>query len=324
MADQGADRGGFRGGAGGDRGGDRGGRGGGRGGGAGGPPRRREEEWNPVTKLGRLVKHGKIKTFEEIFTHSIPIKESQIIDFFVKDLEDEVMKVMTVQKQTTAGQRTRFKAVIAVGDKKGHVGIGVKVAKEVQTAIRDGIKVAKLSVVPVRRGYWGKKIGEPHTIPNKISGKTGSVMVRLIPAPRGTGIVGSPTTKKILGFAGVEDCYSSSRGATRTKENFIKALYQALAKLYGYLTPDLWQETELFQSPFEKNSKFLQDYQAELDKKGRGGRGRGRGRGGRGRGGRGGGRGRGGPRGGEGRGGEGRGRGAPRGAPRGGAPATAE
>lgn len=93
MAD--AARGGARGGFGsrGDRGGDRGrGRGGRRG------PRRGgnksdEKEWQPVTKLGRLVKAGKIKSMEEIYLHSLPIKEYQIVDFFLPKLKDEVMKV---------------------------------------------------------------------------------------------------------------------------------------------------------------------------------------------------------------------------------------
>jgi small subunit ribosomal protein S2e len=77
----------------GDRGGDRGdrrgrGRGRGRRGGA-----KDEKEWQPVTKLGRLVKAGKIKSMEEIYLHSLPIKEYQIVDFFLPKLKDEVMKV---------------------------------------------------------------------------------------------------------------------------------------------------------------------------------------------------------------------------------------
>ena len=92
----GAAAGGARGGFGsrGDRGGDRGrgGRGGRRG------PRRggnksEEKEWQPVTKLGRLVKANKIKSMEEIYLHSLPIKEYQIVDFFLPKLKDEVMKV---------------------------------------------------------------------------------------------------------------------------------------------------------------------------------------------------------------------------------------
>merc|ERR1712107_55678 len=98
-----------------------------------------------------------------------------------------VVKIMPVQKQTTAGQRTRFKAFVVVGDGNGHLGLGVKCAAEVATAIRGAITVAKLSVVPVRKGYWGNKIGASHTIPSKVTGKCGSVSVRLVPAPRGSG-----------------------------------------------------------------------------------------------------------------------------------------
>ena len=79
------------------------------------------------------------------------------------------MKIKPVQKQTRAGQRTRFKAIVAVGDENGHVGLGVKCSKEVATAIRGAIILAKLSVVPIRRGYWGNKLGQPHTVPGKVS-----------------------------------------------------------------------------------------------------------------------------------------------------------
>ena len=75
---------------------------------------------------------------------------------------------MPVQKQTRAGQRTRFKAFVAIGDYNGHVGLGVKCSKEVATAIRGAIILAKLSIEPVRRGFWGNKIGKPHTVPCKV------------------------------------------------------------------------------------------------------------------------------------------------------------
>ena len=76
----------------GDRGGDRG-RGRGRRGPRRGGNKSEEKEWQPVTKLGRLVKAGKIKSMEEIYLHSLPIKEYQIVDFFLPKLKDEVMKV---------------------------------------------------------------------------------------------------------------------------------------------------------------------------------------------------------------------------------------
>lgn len=239
----------------------RGGRGRGRGGPRGRGRGRREdgkEGWTPVTKLGRLVKEGKIESLEHIFLYSLAVKESEIIDYFLKDrLKDEVMKIMPVQKQTTAGQRTRFKAFVAVGDYTGHIGLGVKCAKEVATAIRGAIVQAKMSLIPVRRGYWGNMSGLPHTVCNKVTGKCGSVRVRLIPAPRGTGLCAAPAPKKLLGMAGIEDCYTSARGHTRTMGNFIKATYYALRNTYAYLTPDLWAENKIGLTPYQEHADFL-------------------------------------------------------------------
>jgi small subunit ribosomal protein S2e len=140
----------------------------------------------------------------------------------------------------------------------GHVGLGVKLAKEVQIAIKGALVAAKLSLVPVRRGYWGNKIGNVHTVPIKVTGKCGSVSVRLIPAPRGTGIVGAPVSKKLLQFAGVEDVFTSSTGSTKTLENFVRATYDALSNTYGFLTPDLWPKTDFLPSPFIRHADFLE------------------------------------------------------------------
>lgn len=235
------------------------GRGRGRGGGRGGRRGRDEENvWTPVTKLGRLVKEQKIGSIEEIFLFSLPVKEAEIIDYFLKDkLQDEVMKIMPVQKQSSAGQRTRFKAFVAVGDSAGHIGLGVKCSSEVATAIRGAITAAKLNVAPVRRGYWGRISGMPHTVPCKVTGKCGSCRVRLIPAPRGTGLVSSPAGKKLLHMAGIDDCYSSARGHTRTMGNFIKAVFYSLRATYGYLSPELWKENPLLQNPYQEHTDFL-------------------------------------------------------------------
>ena len=191
------------------------------------------------------------------------------------------MKISPVQKQTKAGQRTRFKAFVVVGDCDGHVGLGGNCSKEVcvptcsfsqclicssmhiwfqcpspkpvacgdyriiaqlvrllalhiagvpsllacsqvATAIRAAIQRAKVAVVPLRRDYWGNKIGGPHTVPCKETGKCGSCRVRLVPAPRGSGLVAAPVPKKLLQFAGVEDCFTQSTGQTRTLGNFVK------------------------------------------------------------------------------------------------------
>ena len=134
---------------------------------------------------------------------------------------------------------------------------GPKAAKEVATAIRGGIIAAKLALIPVRRGYWGNRIGLPHTVPMKVHGKCGSVRVRLIPAPRGSSIVGSPISKKMLHFAGVADCFTCSCGHTKTKGNFATAAFEALRATYGYLTPDLWKPTTFLKSPYQEYTDYL-------------------------------------------------------------------
>merc|ERR1719331_889825 len=125
MADRGGERGGFGRGFGGEGKG-KGGKGEGKGKGKG---KGDDKEWVPCTKLGRLVRDGKIRSIEQVFLFSLPIKEYQVTELFFGDkLKDEVMQIMPVQKQTSAGQRTRFKCVVAVGDYDGHIGMGTKCA----------------------------------------------------------------------------------------------------------------------------------------------------------------------------------------------------
>lgn len=246
--------------------GKRGGRGGkGQKGGRGGK-KPQDAEWSPLTNLGRLVANGYIQSLCEIFYHSIPVKEAEIIDFLLKkegkSLKETCLKVKSVQKQTKAGQRTRMKCVIAVGDSDGNLGVGSKTAKEVQLAMKGALVAAKLNLIPVRRGYWGNKIGNPHTVPTKITGKCGSVRIRFIPAPRGTGVVGAPVTKTMMQLAGVDDIFSQSRGNSDTTENYVRAIYDALYKTYCYLTPDLWHDfkikTNVYVEHFDKVAKVDQ------------------------------------------------------------------
>jgi small subunit ribosomal protein S2e len=239
----------------------RGGRGG-RGGKGGRPMRPKQEEpWRPVTNLGRLVAKGLVTSLSEVYYHAIPIKESEIVDKLLqienKSLKEECVKVKSVQKQTKAGQKTRMKCVIVVGDSDGHIGVGSKLAKEVQLAMKGALLAAKMNLIPVRRGYWGNKIGNPHTLPTKITGKCGSCRMRFIPAPKGTRIVGAPITKKIMALAGVSDIFSASKGNSDTTENYVRAVYDALYKSYCYLTPDLWYNFELKENIFSQHSAEL-------------------------------------------------------------------
>ncbi len=83
--------------------------------------RREEEEevWVPRTKLGKLVNEGKITSLDEIFRGGQRIRESEIVKKLLPDLRNEVVGVSVVQKQTDAGELTRFSAVVAVGNGAG-------------------------------------------------------------------------------------------------------------------------------------------------------------------------------------------------------------
>lgn len=94
----------------------------------------------------------------------------------------------------------------------------------------------------------------------KVTGKCGSVAVRMIPAPKGTGIVGAPVSKKILQFSGIEDVYTSSTGQTKTFGNFVKANLDALKQTYGFLTPELWKQTQFRKDLYQEHTDFLEHY----------------------------------------------------------------
>ncbi|XP_063568036.1 small ribosomal subunit protein uS5-like [Pongo abelii] len=212
-----------------------------------------EDEWMPITKLGLLVKDMKIKSLEEIYLFSLPIKESDIIDFFLGAcLKDKDLKIMMVQKQIHISQHTKFKAFVAIGDYNSHVVLGVKCPKEVATAICGAIILAKLAIVPLCRGYRGNNIGKPHTVPCKVTDCCSSVLEHLIPESRNTGIISAPVPKKLLMMAGINDCYTLARGCTATLGNFSKATFDAVSKTYSYLTPNLWKETVFTKSPYQE------------------------------------------------------------------------
>jgi small subunit ribosomal protein S2e len=207
------------------------------------PYPRRGDEWIPKTALGKLVKKRKITSLEQIFKHSSIIREPEIVDFLCeKTLKEEVLSVKSVQKQTRAGQKTRIKVVAIVGDGRGSIGIGTKAAKEAAAAIKTAIAHAKCAIRPIRLGLWEGKEGTPHTITARASGKCGGVTVKVIPAPRGAGIVAGKVVKKIFEIAGIKDIYTASHGSTATTENFAKAAINALEASSGFLLPAQWEE----------------------------------------------------------------------------------
>ncbi len=200
------------------------------------------EEWIPRTRVGMLVKEGRITSIDEIFMNNLPIREPEIVDALIPDLKHEVVDVNFVQRQTDAGEVSQFQVTVVVGNEDGYVGVGQGKSRQIRKAIEKAIKVAKLNIVPVRRGCgsWECLCGEPHSVPFKVFGKSGSVEVLLLPAPKGVGLVAGDVAKVVLRLAGIKDVWTRSRGETRTAHNMVKAVYKALRSTYSFKLPEEW------------------------------------------------------------------------------------
>jgi len=201
-------------------------------------------EWVPKTKIGRMVAQGQITSIDEIFANHWKIAEPEIVDALLPGLEQEVIDIKLVQKQTDAGERSRFKAIVVVGNRDGYVGLGMGKSIHVVSAIEKAIKNAKMKLIPVVRGCgsWECSCGTEHSLPTKVEGKWGSVRIQLLPGPRGLGVVAGETAKIVLELAGVKDVWTRTFGETRTTLSFAGATYMALKNTNKIILPTLWRQ----------------------------------------------------------------------------------
>jgi small subunit ribosomal protein S5 len=200
------------------------------------------ETWVPRTKLGKMIIGGQISSMEELFMEGLKIREPEIVDTLLPDLQEEVINIGLVQKQSDAGEKSQFRAIVVVGNKDGYVGLGSGKGKQVRSAIEKAAIDARLNINPVRRGCgsWECGCGKHHSLPFQVRGECGGVEIVLIPGPRGLGTVANEGAKIILGLAGVKDCWTKSFGSTRTVPSFAFAVFDALKKTYQLVTPNDW------------------------------------------------------------------------------------
>ena len=190
-------------------------------------------KWEPRTRLGAAVMAGKIITYEAALASGLPIREVEIVDALIPDLEDEVIDVNMVQRMTDSGRRVRFNVMACVGNRDGYVGLGMAKAKEVPKAIEKAITAAKLNIIRVQRGNgsWESSAGPGTSVPFKVKGRSASTRVTLMPAAAGKGLVIGETGKRVLQLAGVSDVLSRTSGQTRTTINYAAATFNALKAL---------------------------------------------------------------------------------------------
>jgi small subunit ribosomal protein S5 len=203
------------------------------------------KSWGAKTELGKLVRKGKIESLDEILGKR-KILEPEIVDFLIKP-EEDLLKIgqargkygggkrrvfRQTQKKTAEGNVMKFACMAVIGDKNGHVGIGMGKAQETLPARDKAKRKAKLNVIRVERGCgsFDCSCNEKHSIPIQVEGKCGSSKIVLMPAPQGTGLAVNDACKRILELAGIKDVYSKTFGQTRTTFNLAKACLDALNK----------------------------------------------------------------------------------------------
>lgn len=202
-------------------------------------------KFTPKTDLGKKVKSGEITSIKQVFEQGYKIREAEVVDKLLPGLKSDFILIgqshgkfgggkrrliKQTQKKTAEGNKPVFTALAVIGNGDGYFGVGRGTAKESIPAKEKALREAKTNLIQVPRGCgsWKCGCGEPHSLPFKVEGKSGSVWVKLMPAPKGAGLVTEDEVKKILSAAGYKDVWSKSIGQTRKKINFINAVINAL------------------------------------------------------------------------------------------------
>src|SRR3989338_4031612 len=228
------------------------------------------QNWKPKTELGRKVKNKEITNINDILEKGLRILEPEIVDTLLPNIEVELLVVgqskgkfgggkgsiwKQTQKKTSEGNTITFSACAVVGDRNGHVGIGFSGAKETVPAREKAMREAKLNLIELRRGCgsWACGCKGSHSIPFKVSGKSSSVSMFLMPAPRGADLKIESKCGKILQLAGIKDVYSRTEGQTSTKLNLFVSCFEALKSLSKVkVQPELEESLGIVEGSIEK------------------------------------------------------------------------
>ncbi len=188
--------------------------------------------WVAKTELGRVVKAGKITSLDEIFDKGMRILEPEIVDSLIK-LDEHLIEVARTTRVTRAGRKYSYRAEIVLGNRSGFIGIGTGKDADRFPAINKAKRDAKLNLIKIFRGSgsWEEQPTEDkHSVPFKVEGRSGSVRVLLMPAPKGTGLAVGKAIRPVLELAGIKNVWGRTKGRSTIQLNFAQAAVDALAQ----------------------------------------------------------------------------------------------
>ena len=207
-----------------------------------------EKVWVPKTSVGKDVLSGKYSSMRDVLLSGNKVLESEITDFLIPGISMDFINIgqakgkfgggkrkssKATQKITLEGSKMSFSMLAVCGNKDGIVGLGFGKSRETVPSREKANIKAKQNLIIVRRGCgdWGCFCGTAHSIPFEVEGTSGSCRVKLIPAPKGTGLVAEGEMRKLLELAGIKDIWCKSFGNPGNKLNFLKAGFDALKNL---------------------------------------------------------------------------------------------
>lgn len=204
--------------------------------------------WTPKTSIGQKVRTKEITHINSILDQGHKIMEQEIVDALLPGLESDLLFIgqskgkfgggqkrifRQTQQKTPEGNKPSFSCQAVVGNQNGYLGVGYGKSKDTVPAREKALRNAKLNIFKIKRGCGSWECGckTPHSLPFTVTGKCGSTVIKLMPAPKGKGLCVEQECAKILKLAGVKDVWSKSFGQTRVKTNLITACIHALKKL---------------------------------------------------------------------------------------------
>ncbi len=135
------------------------------------------------------------------------------------EFDQRLVDIARVTRVMAGGKRMRFRATVAIGDKKGKIGIGMAKGADVALAVNKAVNNAKKAMINV------SIVND--TIPHEIFHKFGAAKVLLKPARQGRGVIAGGAIRMILELAGIKNVTSKNLG-TNNKVTISKCLIEAL------------------------------------------------------------------------------------------------